>query len=263
MAAETKWRPKIRSRHSEVVSFIGRSGEVSTFPLSIISPHLSSITRCPISRFSLLKPFPDQISRDTSLSHDPAPQSIMLATSNSPTIQNRNRQITQRLFCFPYAGGAAPIYRDWGNKLPASIEVHPVQLPGHGNRLSEPLCKRVEPLVESMVEALKPYLEGSFSFFGHSMGAIISFELAHLLSREHKSGPAHLFLSGRPAPHLTRKGPPTYDLPESEFIEELRQLQGTPSEILEHPEVMAVLSPILRADLEICQTYEYTAQTAA
>src|SRR5262245_13119588 len=99
----------------------------------------------------------------------------------SSTIRNQNRQITQRLFCFPYAGGPASIYRDWGNKLPASIEVHPVQLPGHGNRLREPLSKSVEPLVKSLAEELKPYLEVPFSLFGHSMGAIISFELAHLL----------------------------------------------------------------------------------
>jgi medium-chain acyl-[acyl-carrier-protein] hydrolase len=103
-----------------------------------------------------------------------------------------------------------------------------------------------------------PHLEGSFAFFGHSMGAILSFELAHLLRREHKPGPTHLFLSGRPSPHLTEAEPPTYDLPEAEFIEELKRLQGTPQEVLEHPELMSVLSPILRADIEICQTYEYT-----
>jgi len=108
-----------------------------------------------------------------------------------------------------------------------------------------------------MAEALLPHLEGSFAFFGHSMGAIISFELAHLLRREHKPGPAHLFLSGRPAPHRTKKKSPTYNLPEPEFIEELRRLQGTPAEVLAHPELMSVLTPILRADLEICQTYEY------
>src|SRR5215216_1925279 len=181
----------------------------------------------------------------------------MLAVSNSPAIHNQTRQITQRLFCFPYAGGAASIYRDWGKKLPASIAVHPVQLPGHGDRLSEPLFKRVEPLVKSMAEALRPHLQGSYAFFGHSMGAIISFELAHLLRREHTHGPAHLFLSGRPAPHRTKKEPSTYDLPEPEFIEELRRLQGTPREVLEHRELMSVLSPILRADLEICQTYQY------
>ena len=181
----------------------------------------------------------------------------MLAVSNSRTPQAQERQITQRLFCFPYAGGAASIYRDWGNKLPSSIEVHSVQLPGHGYRLSEPLFKQVEPLVESIAEELEPYLEGSFAFFGHSMGAIISFELAQVLRRDNKTGPSHLFLSGRPCPHRIEKETPTYDLPEREFIEELRRMQGTPNEVLEHPELMAVLSPILRADLEICQTYEY------
>lgn len=133
----------------------------------------------------------------------------------------------------------------------------PVQLPGRGSRLSEPLFKRIEPLVEAAAEALLPYMEGPFAFFGHSMGAIISFELAHLLRREHKPQPSHLFLSGRPAPHLIKEEPPTHDLPEPEFIEELRRLKGTPREVLEHPELMSMISPILRADFEICQTYEH------
>lgn len=81
---------------------------------------------------------------------------MMLAVSNSRTLQAQDRQITQRLFCFPYAGGAASIYQDWGDKLPSSIKVHSVQLPGHGNRLREPLFKRVEPLVEATAEALQP-----------------------------------------------------------------------------------------------------------
>ena len=181
----------------------------------------------------------------------------MLAVSNSRTIQPQNRQIAHRLICFTHAGGAASIYRDWGSKLPSSIEVHAFQFPGHGHRLSEPLFRRVQPLVEYVAEELRPHLEGSFAFFGHSMGAIISFELAHLLRRENKPGPSHLFLSGRPSPHLTAKEAPTFDLPETEFIAELRRMQGTPNEVLEHPELMAVLTPILRADLEICQTYEY------
>jgi medium-chain acyl-[acyl-carrier-protein] hydrolase len=181
----------------------------------------------------------------------------MFAVSNSHTTQNQNREITQRLVLFPYGGGTASMYREWNNKLPSSIEAHAVELPGHGNRLNEPLFRRVKPLVQSLAEALKSYWEGSYVLFGHSMGAIISFELTHLLRREHKPGPAHLFLSGRPCPHLTRKEPPTYDLPEPEFIEELRRLQGTPKAVLEHPELMSVFNPILRADLEICQTYEY------
>ena len=143
----------------------------------------------------------------------------MLGVSNSRPIQTHNRQIAHRLFCFTYAGGAASIYRDWSNQLPQSIEVHAVQFPGHGNRLSEPLFRRVQPLVESTAQELMPYLEGSFAFFGHSMGAIISFELAQMLRRENKPSPSHLFLSGRPSPHLTEREAPTYDLPEPEFIE--------------------------------------------
>lgn len=181
----------------------------------------------------------------------------MFAVSNSHTTQNQNRRITQRLVLFPYAGGAAAsVYRDWGNKLPPSIGVQAVDFPGHGNRLNEPLFTRVQPLVKSIAEKFKSYWEGPYALFGHSMGAIVSFELAHLLRRENKTGPAHLFLSGRPCPHLIKKEPPTYNLPEPEFIEELRRMEGTPEEVLEHPELMSVLSPILRADLEVCQTHE-------
>ncbi|MCA1568182.1 MAG: alpha/beta fold hydrolase [Acidobacteria bacterium] len=181
----------------------------------------------------------------------------MSTTSNWVSIPKLSRQPSQRLFCFPYAGGAASIYRGWANKLPPDIGVYPVQLPGHGNRLGEAPFKRIEPLVEAAAAALLPYFEGSFAFFGHSMGAIISFELARLLRREHKPTPAHLFLSGRAAPHKRKKEYLSYNLPEPEFIEELRRLKGTPQEVLEHPELMDMLSPILRADFEICETYRH------
>ena len=111
----------------------------------------------------------------------------MLGVSNSRPIQTHNRQITHRLICFTYAAGAASIYRDWPNQLPQNIEVHAVQFPGHG----------VQSLVKFIRHELLSYLEGSFAFFGHSMGAIISFELAQLLRRENKPGPSHLFLPSR------------------------------------------------------------------
>ena len=135
--------------------------------------------------------------------------------------------------------------------------MHAVQFPGHGNRLSEPLFKRVRTsrgIHSSRAHALSGRI---ICVLWSLYGSHLSFELAHLLRRENKPGPSHLFLSGRPCPHLTEKEAPTYDLPEPEFIEELKRMQGTPKEVLEHPELMSVLSPILRADLEVCQTYEY------
>ena len=89
------------------------------------------------------------------------------------------------------------------------------------------------------------------------MGALIGFELARLLRREHGLMPAHLFVSGRRAPQLPRDSRITYNLPEPEFLEEVRRLDGTPKEVLEHPELMEIVSPLLRADFEVVETYSY------
>ena len=177
---------------------------------------------------------------------------------NSPwiTFFKPNPQAKLRLFCFPYAGSGANIYRNWPDKLPADIEVCPIQLPGRGSRLKEPPFTHMIPLVEALAAALYPFLNKSFAFFGHSMGAMISYELACLLRRRHVIEPAHLFVSGRRAPQLpdsTR----TYDLPEGEFIQKLREIKGTPQEVLDHQELMRLMLPLLRADFEVCQTYVY------
>jgi surfactin synthase thioesterase subunit len=161
-----------------------------------------------------------------------------------------------RLFCFPYAGGGAPIYSRWVKSLPPQVEVCPVQLPGRGGRLLETPFTRMGPLVQDLTRELRPYSDKPFAFFGHSMGAAIGFEIARLLRREGAPSPAHLFVSGRRAPQLQRPERPTYNLPEAELIEELRRLKGTPAEVLEHPELMKVLLPVLRADFELIQTYE-------
>ena len=165
-----------------------------------------------------------------------------------------------RLFCFPYAGGNAVIYRTWANSLPPSVEVCPVQLPGRGHRLREEPHRNVHSMVEDVGQALLPYMDIPFAFWGHSMGGMLSYELAQLLRREARTAPVHLFISGRRAPHMPDVNPITYDLPEAEFIEELRRLKGTPPEILDSPELMQMVIPLLRADFQVCQTYSYSPQ---
>src|SRR5438046_5889801 len=108
-----------------------------------------------------------------------------------------------RLFCFPYAGGGASIFRPWVDTpsiLPAEVDICPVYLPGRESRLREPLFTRLPPLIEALSHALEPFLGLPFAFFGHSMGALISFELARHLRRIHHPGPAHLLISSHPAP---------------------------------------------------------------
>ena len=162
-----------------------------------------------------------------------------------------------RLFCFPYAGGSAQIHRQWGKALPQEVDVCSVQLPGRGNRLAEPAYTRLPQLVEACLEGLGSFFDRPFAFFGHSMGAMISFELTRLLRRNKRQLPAQIFLSGRTAPEFSNDAKKTYDLPDPEFIAELKNLNGTPQELLANEELMQLMLPILRADFEICQTYEY------
>jgi medium-chain acyl-[acyl-carrier-protein] hydrolase len=164
---------------------------------------------------------------------------------------------TLRLFCFPYAGGNSFIFRNWQAKLPPSVEVCPVQLPGRATRLKETPCRQIKPLVEAIAGAISHALDKPFAFFGHSMGALISFELARHLRRERLPQPVHLFVSGSHAPQLPDRDPPFHDMPEPEFIEELRRLNGTPDELFKHPEMIQLIVPLLRADFSVCQTYVY------
>jgi medium-chain acyl-[acyl-carrier-protein] hydrolase len=168
-----------------------------------------------------------------------------------------NPRARLRLFCFPYAGGGASAYRGWAAALPPDLEVCPVQLPGRESRLREPSFDRSGPLIEALADALAAHLDMPFVFFGHSMGALLSFELARELRRRKGPLPLHLFVSGRRAPQVPAREEPIHDLPEPEFLAELRQLNGTPEEVLQHTELMRLLIPVLRADFAVNETYVF------
>jgi medium-chain acyl-[acyl-carrier-protein] hydrolase len=183
------------------------------------------------------------------------------------TIPNAERWVSRprarpqarlRLFCFPYAGGGALIYRPWASSLPPEIEVRAIQLPGRETRLAEPPFTRLAPLLAALTQALEPHLNAPFAFFGHSLGALICFELARNLRRLGLPGPAHLCVSGRVAPQLPLRRPPIHTLPDPEFIEQLRRLNGTPDEVMRNKELRALILPLLRADFALHETYSYT-----
>ena len=185
----------------------------------------------------------------------------MTATSTTdPWIARRkpNPQARLRLFCFPYAGGGASIYHTWSSDVPQQVEICPVQLPGRENRLMEPPFTQIAPLVQALVPALRPYMDMPFAFFGHSLGAIVSFELARSLRNQYRLGPVHMFVSGCSAPQIPDTDPPIHELPDAEFVEEVRRLNGTPDAVLEHPELLQLLLPVLRADFGMRSTYTYT-----
>ncbi len=169
-------------------------------------------------------------------------------------------QALLRLFCFPYAGGGVSIFRAWSDGLPADVEVCPVQLPGRGTRLMEPPFTRLSPLIQALAQALFPLLDKPFAFFGHSLGALVSFELARQLRRQYAMQPVRLFISADRAPQIPNRDPAIHNLPEGEFLVELCRLNGTPRQVLEDEELRQIMLPLLRADFAVYETYGYSTE---
>ncbi|GAC43851.1 thioesterase II family protein [Paenibacillus popilliae] len=164
-----------------------------------------------------------------------------------------------RLFCFPYAGGGAYIYRGWREALPIDAGVYPIQLPGRENRITEPPICDMKALVDAISEAISPFVRRPFILYGHSLGARIAFELARHLRRKWNIQPCHLIVSGSRAPHLP-ESKPLHHLPDEEFVKELRRFSGTPEALLQSKELMELFIPVLRADFTVDETYVYAAE---
>jgi medium-chain acyl-[acyl-carrier-protein] hydrolase len=159
-----------------------------------------------------------------------------------------------RLFCLPYAGGAASVYREWQDALPREIEVCAVELPGRGVRFNDRPFDKMDALVPALVEGLLPLLDKPFALFGHSMGAVIAFELTRLL-RERGRAPVHLFPSAHRAPHLPDDRDAIHGLAHREFLARVQELGGMPSSVLENEELLEIVVPILRVDFQLIETY--------
>ena len=155
------------------------------------------------------------------------------------------------VFCFPYAGASPQIFRRWADYLPLSCELHVVQLPGRGGRRLETSYTHSDRLVAALTKVLVPVMNRPFIFFGHSMGALVGFELARTLRRGYGIQPRHLFVSGRRAPQIPDDTNSIHNLTDDQLINELRRLNGTPEELLREPDLVRLVLPALRADFEV------------
>jgi medium-chain acyl-[acyl-carrier-protein] hydrolase len=166
-----------------------------------------------------------------------------------------------RLLCYPYAGGGAGIYRGWDALATGRVAVVAAQLPGRERRYREPPHRRLEPLAERLVDEMVADRNGAvfdrpYAVFGHSMGGLVAFEVARAARRRGLPGPALVAASGVEAPDYPPSEPPLHLLDDEEFATKIEEMGGTPREVLDNPELMRVVLPILRADCEACETYE-------
>ena len=158
-----------------------------------------------------------------------------------------------RLFCLPFAGGSAALYRTWSEPLGDRIDVCPVELPGRGVRFDEAPIAEMAPLVDELVLAMRPLLDVPVLLFGHSMGGRIAFEIAKRLGDR----AARLFVSASPAPDVVAPNPMAH-LDDATFLRRIADKGGTPREILEDADLMELVLPVLRADFTLVETYRAT-----
>jgi len=166
-----------------------------------------------------------------------------------------------RVFCFPFAGGAAHAYFAWTKRLTADVELCLVELPGRGRRIAEEPVPQLNSLVSEITAVLLPLMaEKPFALYGHSMGALILFEVARQLRRSGGPTPIGLLPSAGRAPQFRKADRRRHELPQDEFVKILKLLNGTPPEVFDDDELLNMVIPALRADFSVCDTYEYQSE---
>ncbi|MGW3077188.1 MULTISPECIES: thioesterase II family protein [unclassified Kitasatospora] len=166
----------------------------------------------------------------------------------------RSATAARSLYCFPFAGGSASYYASWEKDFSTGpVELVPVQLPGRGVRMAEPPATDLHRLADELADAIAGEPTEAV-LFGHSMGAILGFEVARRL--DELGRPArHLFVTGRPAPPIARPLTPVSDLPRPAFVRMLREYGASDEAVFAHDELLDLLMPMMRADFAMIETY--------
>jgi medium-chain acyl-[acyl-carrier-protein] hydrolase len=163
----------------------------------------------------------------------------------------------RRLFCFPYAGGSAPVFAGWSERLQPEIEVWAALPRGRGQRFRETTLETVEAMVDDYLWALRDNLDVPFAFYGHSLGGLVAFEMARRLEAEGLPTPEHLFAGASAPPHFGLVHSRIGYLPDAEFVDVVQErYAGIPAAVLNEPELMELLLPVLRADFAAYENYE-------
>lgn len=161
-----------------------------------------------------------------------------------------------KLFCFPYAGGSATMFEKWRPYLSPQIELRPIELAGRGRRMHDSFYSNVSEVVEDIIQQIKSELGQPYALLGHSMGALLAFELGKKISQTPMLQPIHFFFSGKGAPHVIRGDKKVYhSMQKEDFKKEVLALGGTPPEFFDHIELLELFLPLLKNDFKIVETY--------
>lgn len=167
----------------------------------------------------------------------------------------RTGRVRIQLVCLPYAGGSASIYGAWHKRVPSDVEIVAVEPPGRGRRFADPPLSSLEQMVDHLAPALTDALDCPYALFGHSLGALLAYELALVMTARYERPPIMLIPSASRGPTVPLGHPPLHALPRADFVAELRRLGGTPAEVMANEDALCLYEPALRADFRIAETY--------
>lgn len=161
-----------------------------------------------------------------------------------------------KLLCIPFSGGNAYSYSEFKKYLPEEIELINLELPGRGKRITENLLTNIEEMTEDLFRIIEPEIKGNYALFGHSLGALLCLTLCRNIVMKKANPPRYLFVSGQTAPCLI-KPDNRYILPDDQFIEMLRQMEGTPEELLSDKDFIRFFLPIVKMDFQAIANYKH------
>lgn len=162
------------------------------------------------------------------------------------------------LLCLPYAGGSENVYWEWKKYLKSDIHLFPIPLKGRGRRFSEPLYDTIAETVDDIFEIIKNHIYNTdYAIYGHSMGSILAYELYYKLLDSGFNIPKHIFFSGHKAPNDATSKNNYHTLPDSEFIQKVLEIGGTPTEVSNNNELLNLFLPILRSDFRMLNLYDF------
>ncbi|MEU6486657.1 alpha/beta fold hydrolase [Streptomyces sp. NPDC046887] len=165
-------------------------------------------------------------------------------------------QAPVRLLCLPHAGGSASAYHALSQALAPRVEVLAVQYPGRQDRRREPLLDSIGALREGLARELAPWRDRPLAVFGHSMGAVLGYEVARGLCGDSGAPPVHLFVSGRGGPELEVEW--ALDrLEDRAMVTALGELGGTDPRLLDDEEVLRLVAPAIRSDYRAVRMYRH------
>jgi len=160
------------------------------------------------------------------------------------------------LFCIPFSGGNTYSYFEFRKYLSDEIELLLPELPGRGKRISDPLLDSIEAMTEDLYKQIEGKTESDYAIFGHSLGALLGYALCKKLTHLNMRLPKHLIVSGQTAPSLI-KPENRHALPDEDFLNIMREMGGTPEELLADKSFIQFFLPIIRADFRSVSSYKY------